>query len=314
MSAPASTPPAPATTPSTTRHPRAKTLALLAIALGVLLAIMWSFTLVDSVIGANVASLLIGQDVEHLTITGLGAGTAFALVSGLAGTFTACNAAAAAAFAPMHQLGSTAEHTSSRLRQLLAPIGWLTLGMVLVSGSYGFLGVIFSDHLPQLSTGTSIGGIPDRLLQASVVFGIIGLTMTWIGLGSLGIIKDPFLGRETARVLLLGGLIGAFLIGRPYPLFNKLFRWAAEEGQPLLGAGLFILQSLGNVALMLILYTAISYLSRGRAITWLTANPTRAQAISGTLLVALGVFTFVYWDFRVPAKFGVGWFPLMPYD
>lgn len=301
------------TNPATGRHPRAWRLAGASAAAGLLLAILWSFTLVDSVIGGNVASALMGEDVEHLTISSLASGTVFAIVSGLAATFTACNAAAVAAFAPMNELGSRTRQ-GSRVRGLLAPIGWLTAGMTLVAGSYGFFGVVFSDHLPQLSTQSSIGGVPDRLLQASIVFGIIGLALTWIGLGSLGIVKDGFRGRPTLRVVALGALIGAFLVGRPYPLFNKLFRWAAEEGQPLLGAGIFILQSLGNIALMVVMYALIFYLSRGRAAAWLTSNAQRSQAISGVLLIALGVFTFVYWDFRVPAKFGLGWFPLMPYE
>jgi hypothetical protein len=32
------------------------------------------------------------------------------------------------------------------------------------------------------------------------------------------------------------------------------------------------------------------------------------------MLIALGVFTVVYWCLRVPAIFGFGWFPTMPYN
>lgn len=295
------------------RHPHAWRIAAISGLAGLTLAIFWSFTFVDSVIGGNVASSLMGEDAEHLTITNLGAGVLFAVVSGLAGTFTACNAAAAAAFAPMSELRCATGQSLGGIRALLTPIAYLTLGMTLVAGSYGFLGVIFAEHLPQLSTGSTFG-IPDRLLQASLVFGIIGLALTSLGLASLGLIKDPFRDRPTLRVLTLGALIGAFLIGRPYPLFNKLFRWTAEQDQPFLGAGVFILQSLGNITLMVLLYAAAAHLSRGRALTWLTHSATRSQLISGALLIALGAFTFIYWDLRVPAQFGFGWFPLMPYE
>ena len=54
--------------------------------------------------------------------------------------------------------------------------------------------------------------------------------------------------------------------------------------------------------------------TRGRFLRWLAENPRRTSLVSGTLLLALGVFTVVYWDLRVPAIFGVGWFPTMPYN
>jgi hypothetical protein len=46
----------------------------------------------------------------------------------------------------------------------------------------------------------------------------------------------------------------------------------------------------------------------------LTASPRRAAAVTGALLIGLGVFTVVYWVVRVPAIFGIGWFPTMPYS
>lgn len=47
--------------------------------------------------------------------------------------------------------------------------------------------------------------------------------LVWLGLAALGVIRDPFAQRPAARVVTLGALVGGFLIGRPYPLFNKLF-------------------------------------------------------------------------------------------
>ena len=37
-------------------------------------------------------------------------------------------------------------------------------------------------------------------------------------------------------------------------------------------------------------------------------------AITATMLLAVGVFTLIYWDVRLPAIFGYGWFPTMPYN
>lgn len=279
---------------------------------GVLLAILWSFELVDHVIGDSVANTLLGHDAKATAIGGTVAGLAFAFVSGLAGTFTACNIAMAASVGPMSQ-ASAGSSARSGLRSMLRPVGWLTLGMVVVSGIYGFIGVLVGDRLPQLSTATS-GGIPVRLWQSMVVFGLVGLAFVYLGLAALGLLPDPFARRPVARVVTLGALVGAFLIGRPYPLFNKLFHWAVDSGNPLYGAGAFILQSLGNIVIVTALFSLIVLLSRGRAIDWLSSNPARTVAVTGALLIALGVFTVVYWDIRLPAMFGHGWFPMMPYN
>ncbi|WP_156056398.1 hypothetical protein [Streptosporangium roseum] len=105
---------------------------------GALIASLWSFRLVDSVIGDNVANTLLGYDAKHTEIGGLIAGTVFAFVSGLAGTFTACNIAAFGAIAPMTNAGGArpagSADTSGRLRigATLRPIGWLALGMIVV--------------------------------------------------------------------------------------------------------------------------------------------------------------------------------------
>jgi len=279
---------------------------------GVLLAILWSFELVDHVIGDNVANTLLGRDAKATAVGGTVAGLVFAFVSGLAGTFTACNIAMAASVGPMTQ-ASAGSSARSGLRSMLKPVGWLTLGMVVVSGIYGFIGVLVGDRLPQLSTATS-AGIPVRLWQSIVVFGVVGLAFVYLGLAALGLLSDPFARRPVARVVALGALVGAFLIGRPYPLFNKLFHWAVDSGNPLYGAGAFILQSLGNIVIVTVLFSLVVLLSRGRAIDWLSRNPARTVAVTGALLIALGVFTVVYWDVRLPAMFGHGWFPTMPYN
>jgi len=283
-----------------------------AAAAGVLLSVLWSYEFVDHVIGDNVANTLLGHDAKATAISGTVAGLVFAFVSGLAGTFTACNIAMAASVGPMSQAGAGSK-TRAGLRGLLRPIGLLALGMVVVSFLYGFIGVLLGDRLPQLSTAVA-GGIPVRLIQSMVAFGLIGLAFVWLGLGALGVIRDPFAQRPAARVVALGALVGGFLIGRPYPLFNKLFHWAAETGNPLYGAGAFVLQSLGNIVLVAALFALIVLLSRGQFVYWLASRPARTAAVTGALLIGLGVFTVVYWDVRLPSMFGYGWFPTMPYN
>ncbi|MBC9003088.1 MULTISPECIES: hypothetical protein [Micromonospora] len=289
-------------------------LALVSAAAGVLLAVLWSFELVDKVIGDNVANTVLGHDAKETAITGTVAGLLFAFVSGFAGTFTACNIAVAASVGPMSQVSGAdpAGGTRPALRALLRPVGWLTLGMVAVSASYGVVGVLAGDRLPQLSTDV-VGGVPVRLIQSSVVFGVIGLALTYLGLAALKLVPDVFAHRPVARVVTIGALVGGFLVGRPYPMFNKLFHWAVDTGNPLYGALAFTLQSLGNIVLVTVVFAVAVAISRGRFLAWM-ADPRRAAVVTGALLVALGVFTVVYWDVRVPALFGFGWFPRMPYN
>lgn len=296
-------------TPSTpvVTAPRRGRVVLFAALAGVLLSVLWSYEFVDSVIGDNVANTLLDRDAKHTAIAGTVAGLVFAFVSGLAGTFTACNIAMAAAIGPMSQAGV------GTMRALIRPVGWLSVGMIAVSGLYGFVGVLIGDDLPQLSTAT-IDGFPVRLIQASVVFGVIGLALIYLGLASLGVVRDVFRDHPVRRVVVLGALIGGFLIGRPYPLFNKLFHWAVDTGNPLNGAAAFILQSLGNIVVLVVLFALILAVTRGRFLTWFAGNPRRAAVFTGAMLVALGVFTVVYWDLRVPSIFGFGWFPEMPYN
>ncbi|MDT0531485.1 hypothetical protein RM555_21090 [Micromonospora sp. DSM 115977] len=284
--------------------------AVISAAAGVLLAVLWSFELVDSVIGDTVADTLLGHDAKGTAITGTAAGLLFAFVSGFAGTFTACNIAMAASVGPMSQAGAAGQRHG--VRSLLRPVAWLTVGMLAVSATYGALGVLLGERLPQLSTDT-VGGMPVRLIQSSVVFGLIGLALTYLGLAALGLLPDVFARRPVARVVVMGALVGGFLVGRPYPLFNKLFHWAVDTGNPAYGALAFALQSLGNVLIVAALFAVLILASRGRFLAWM-ASPRRAATVTGALLVALGVFTVVYWDLRVPAIFGVGWFPTMPYN
>jgi hypothetical protein len=277
---------------------------------GVLLSVLWSYEFVDHVIGANVANALLGEDAATASIAGTAAGLVFAFVSGLAGTFTACNIAMAASIGPMSAAGGAQQGT---LRSLLRPLGFFTAGMVGVSAVYGVVGVLVGPSLPQLSSAM-VGAVPVRLVQSAIVFGLVGLAMAYLGLAALGVLPDLFRDRPVARVVVLGALVGAFLIGRPYPMFIKLFRSAVESGNPLFGAGTFVLQSIGNVLLVTVVFAALALGTKGRFLRWFSANSRRSAVVSAALLIALGVFLLVYWDVRVPSIFGIGWFPTMPYN
>lgn len=297
-------------TPEPTAAHRGLVVGLSALA-GIAIAILWSARLVDDDIGVNTASGLIGTNATDATVTNTVTGLIFAFVTGVAGTFTACNVAVFSAIAPMVHNNSS---VASRIRHAFTPLGWLALGAVVVAGTYGAVGALLGSRIPQLSTAVVGGHIPVRTLQSIVVFGVIGLVMLYLGLASAELVPDPL--RRPAdrwaptRPLFMGMLVGGFLIGRPWPLFRKMFAYAASTHDAAFGAAVFVLIVLGNMILLGVIFLA---LSASRFPRWLRAKPSRAITIATIALVIGGVFTFVYWDVRVPAHLGFGWFPAMPW-
>jgi hypothetical protein len=294
------------TTPDVRRAP----IIVWSVLIGLAIAVLWSAQLADDDIGLNTANGLLGQDATSATITGTLTGLVFAFVTGLAGTFTACNVAVFSAIAPMVE---DRPSVGGRVRQSLRPLGWLTLAAVVVAGVYGAIGALLGSRLPQLSSATVGDGVPVRILQSVTVFGVIGLVMLYLGLAALGVVPDP-LARVSARwapQLVMGVLIGGFLIGRPWPLFHKMFEDAASTHNALYGAGTFVLVAVGNMLLMGVLFVALSV---SRFPQWLRASPTRIATVTAVALLIGGAFTFIYWDIRVPAGLGFGWFPKMPWS
>ncbi|MBB5801552.1 MFS family permease [Saccharothrix ecbatanensis] len=290
--------------------------ALSALA-GFMLTVVWSAHFVDSTIGDNVANTLLGHNAKETPIEGILSGIAFAFVSGIAGTFTACNIAAFGAVAPM--LGA-AETRWARLRGVLKPIGWLAVGIIPVSALYGVLVGIVGTRMPQFATAASTPGtLNSRSIQTLIVFGVIGLVMIYMGLAALGLVRDPF--RRIARrfpnapMVFMGVLIAGFLIGRPFALFRQMFRDAAESHNPLYGAAAFTLQSVGNIVVMALIFLALAYFTGGRLQGWLSANPARVAAITAAALIVAGVFTFLYWDVRLLARREIiPWYPMAPWS
>lgn len=305
-----STPPTLSATPAAGRRWRPLVLGLL---IGLAFTVAWSHHFVDSTIGDNVANRLLGYDARETMITGAAAGVVFAFVTGLAGTFTACNVAALCALPSMVRQDASA---TQRLRQVLQPLAWLAGAALAVAMAYGFLGVMFSDVLPQLSEARTAGGMPVRLVQSSVVYGVIGAVLLYLSAAVLGLLPNP-LPREPVRAMrswmvIMGVLIGAFLVGRPFPLFRRLFEHAAETSSPLYGAAVFGLQTLGNIALLSVAFVLLA--GPGvRLQRWLVADPSRAVRVTGAAFAAAGSFTFLYWVLRVPSLFGYGWFPVAPW-
>jgi len=275
---------------------------------GALVAVVWSSSLVDRTIGENLASDPLGYSAPATPITNTLMGAIFAFVSGLTGTFTTCNVAGFSTVAPL----------ASRRRSIgssLQPLAWLAAGPGTVAGGYSAVGALVGTHIPQLSPDM-VGRFPVRLIQSVAVFGVIGWVMVAALLVSAGVMRDPLarLYRRHARaqVLIAGGLIGAFLVGRPFPLFFKMFQSAASTYNPAFGAVAFALQILGDITLMAALYLLVTHVGGGRLRRWLAASPYRPARFSAATLIVSGTFLVTYWCVRVPSFFGIGWWPTVP--
>jgi hypothetical protein len=290
---------------------------LLSVLGGFALTVIWSAEFVDQTIGDNVANTMLGHDAKETAISSVAAGVLFAFVSGVAGTFTACNIAAFGAMAPL--MGSTGGRLA-RLLQVLRPLGWMSVGMIAVSATYGAIVGLVGTSMPQFSTtSNSPGSLSPRSIQSMVVFGLIGLVMVYMGLAALGVVRDPFARISkrfpNAPMIFMGALIGGFLIGRPFALFRQMFRDAAESGNPLYGAAAFSLQSIGNIVIMGLLFLALAYGTRGRPQRWLSAKPARVAVITAVALIVAGAFTFLYWDVRLLARREIiPWYPMAPWS
>ncbi|MGW1061403.1 hypothetical protein [Micromonospora rubida] len=298
--------------------PRRRALiVLLSVLGGFLLTVIWSAEFVDQTIGDNVANTLLGHDAKETPIQGITAGIVFAFVSGIAGTFTACNIAAFGALAPL--TGTTTGSRFSRFVQPLKPLGWMSVGMIAVSAVYGAIVGIVGTSMPQFSTApTTPGGLSPRSIQSMVVFGVIGLVMVYLGLASIGVVRDPFarIARRypNAPMIFMGALIAGFLIGRPFGLFRQMFRDAAESGNPLYGAAAFTLQSIGNIVIMAVLFLLLAWLAGSRLQRWFTERPARLAVLTAVAFIVAGAFTFLYWDVRLLARREIiPWYPLAPW-
>jgi hypothetical protein len=294
---------------------RRRLILLLSVLAGLFVAYAWSATLVDEQIGFNTADTLLGHNANSTPIGGIASGVLFAFVSGLAGSFTACNIACFGAVGPL--VSQQAQTRRGRLVQTLRPLGWLAVGMITVSAVYGAIVGIVGTRMPQFSTAHPHGLSP-RAIQSMTAFGVVGLIMIVLGMAALGLIRDP-LGPVSRRypnapLVLVGALIGGFLIGRPYPLFQDMFRSAAQSHDPLYGAVAFALQSVGNIIVMSLLFLLLSYGLGSRVQRWIDAKPSRASVLTAAAFIIAGVFAVVYWDVRALNGIGDVWFPTAPWN
>lgn len=305
--------------PSVAQNRKLWRTVLVSAGFGMVLAVIWSPSLVDDVIAGGIASPFFGHgEPDEVPLTGSGLAIAFAFVTGVAGMLTACNVAVFCALAP---LSSGERSTRVMITGLAKPVGWLMLGAVVVAGLYGAVGVLIDGDLAQLSDvrlGDPEEGLRVRAIQSAVVFSLIGAVMVWRGLTYARIVRDPlsslFSRRPAAELVFLGGLVGAFLIGRPYGPFRHMFDYAVSTGDPLLGFVTFALQSVGNILGVALLFVLITVATRGGFQRWLNGEPGRHARFAAASFVLVGTFFLFYWGVKLGYKADLMWWPEMPYN
>jgi hypothetical protein len=75
-----------------------------------------------------------------------------------------------------------------------------------------------------------------------------------------------------------------------------------------------VLQSLGNIAVLALVFVALAAVGRGRLLQWLAERPDRLARFNAVAMLAAGTFLIAYWCVRLPAVFGIGWWPRVPWS
>ncbi|HXR64318.1 MAG TPA: hypothetical protein VN729_00230 [Ktedonobacteraceae bacterium] len=277
--------------------------------MGLLVAILWIPAIADDTIGVSIASGILGKDAASVTITSAWFSFAFAIAAGLANTFTACNCVVFSCIAP---LSGQKSRTNLGVWRLLM---WMAIGVIAATVIYSLVSTFLSTQLPMLSKSVlPIGrGFPERLLQSAAVFTILGIVLLYWGLVTLKFAPNPFRQLVERRAwmlpLFLGVIVGCFSVGRPYPLFQTLFRYTISSGDFFLSAALMAIQGLGNIAIMALLFLLLTIGTRGRFEQWMQAHPRGIRMLTAVSVIGGGIFFIAYWGLRLPAAFGIGWFP-----
>jgi hypothetical protein len=297
---------------------RRVTYLLSAATLGVAVAGFWNFRLVDGfgadIVAANTIGGYQGKAAEFSTL-GAGFGFLFAMVAGLAATFTACNCVV---FAMIPGL-TCAQDAGSRRSAALQSLIVMLVFVVLVSAIYGaFVGWLGPEGVE------AINQRPVRFAQAGTVFSVLGIAMLVWGVIECGLVDSltarcspvtrAFFAQPTTKAALMGLLVGAFAIGRPYPVFREFLMYTAQVQRPSYGAAVMALQGLAQVAVMVVVFVAILALFRERLDAWVRNKPGQPALVSALALTAGGAYFLFYWGIaRVWPSLGrwgfqLGWY------
>ena len=288
-----------------------------AVVLAVLLAGFWNYHLVDGFGRDVIAGNIIGDTSElsgEFDSRGGGFGLIFAAIAGLAATFTACNCVV---FAMIPGLACSTDESNSKKGAMQA-FGAFVFGVLIITACYGmYTGYLGPEGVEALNERAV------RLAQAQAVFTLLGIAMLLWGLfemGYLDMVKRrlsaatrAFLGQNSTKALLLGVLVGFFAIGRPFPVFREFLTYAASAQNPLYGAVVMMIQGIGQIAVMGLLFLLILWTAGDRIAALSASKPYKFRMISSLALIAGGTYFIYYWGLAFLFDIGrwgfkLGWY------
>lgn len=283
----------------------------------IVIAGFWNYHLVDGFGKEVVAGSTIGdtsQLADGYGTKGSSFGFIFAAVAGLAATFTACNCVV---FAMIPGLACSVDEKSGKNLAWKA-FGSFVFGVVVIAGFYGmFVGLLGPEGVEVLNDR------PVRLAQAQAVFTLLGAVMLIWGLFEMEFLNNikkrfskttrAFFGQTTTKALLLGILVGFFAVGRPFPVFREFLTYAASANSPLYGAGVMIIQGLGQIAVMALLFGLLMWLAGKKIGAAAQSKPYKFRMISSIALIAGGTYFIYYWGLAFAFDIGrwgfkLGWY------
>lgn len=247
---------------------------------GVLLGIV--MTVLCTVLAVGEANTLVGHLVTEIPIVGVVVGLMCVLVFGVGGP------------------------DESGIEAALRPLCWLSVGTFGISAAYGVVVAAVGTGMPQFSAGQRAPGtLPGGSVQSMLIFGLIGLFMTFRGLAALGLLRDPLarirIRRPNAPMVITGVVIGGLLIARPFALFQPVFQDVAARHDVAGGVIAFGLPAAVTITLISVLFLVVRYGTGGRLQRWFAARHSRVPAVSGAGFIGAGVFMFLYWEVRLLA-------------
>jgi sulfite exporter TauE/SafE len=283
---------------------------------GLLVAGFWNARLADG-FGRNIVAGQTIGDSRALSGAfaerGFGFGFLFAAVAGLAATFTACNCVVFAMLPGLAATGSV-----GRRRPALSALGVFAASVMVVGALYGtFIGFLGPEGIQAFNSRAV------RSAQASTIFSTIGVLMLLWGSLELGFFESirrrvspearAFFSQPTTKAGLLGLLVGAFAIGRPFPVMRDFLVYAATAHNPFYGAAVMMIQGLGQITAMVILLLVLVYGFGARLTRWVTTRPHQVALVTAVALVAGGSFFIYYWGLAPAFDIGrwgfrLGWY------
>ncbi len=295
-----------------------RVLYALAVIIGaVFIAGFWNYHLVDGFGRDVVAGKMIGDTSElagGYVQYGTGFGFLFAIVAGLAATFTACNCVV---FAMIPGLACSSDHPGEPARPWRA-LATFVAGVTIVCLVYGgYVGLLGADGVEAYNAREV------RLAQAQLVFSTIGLVMLVWGLIEMGFLDrittrlSPAvrsrLSSATTKAAIIGLLVGFFAIGRPFPVFREFLTYAASAQNPIYGAAVMAVQGIGQIIVMVLVFALLFALAGRRIMRWASEHPHKPQLVSGLALLGGGAFFVYYWGLAFLFDIGqwgmkLGWY------